>query len=97
MKELTSIKQKRFADNLINAGFTRNEVAQALQMEFQITSRHATVLVYRWYVGTEYKVSREAKKERSMRLPFSKKIIKQVQKDAMSGIFSDIESVNDQN
>lgn len=97
MKELTSIKQKRFADNLINAGFTRNEIAKALQMEFQISSRHATVLVYRWYVGNAYKVSKEAKKERLMHLPFSKKAIKQVQKDALSRNSSDIESVDDSN
>ncbi len=94
MKEYVSIKQKRFADNLIAAGFTRKEVAQALQQEFKITYGHASVLVYRWYVGQEYKRTKKEKQERQKRLPFTPEVINQIQKEAE---LSTTEGENDKN
>ena len=58
-KELISVQQKQLADELIAKRYTRKEVAQALSEQFHISINHATVLVYRWYVGPKFKVSKE--------------------------------------
>ncbi len=52
------VMQREFAQKLIDKGKTRMQVVETLAEKMNMTKGYATTMVYRWFIGSEFKKSK---------------------------------------
>lgn len=92
------VKQREFAQKLIDKGKSRMQVVDALVEKMNMTKGYATTMVYRWFIGSEFKASKKEIKAAPKVAAKSQKVAKApgAKKAATSKKPKSVSSKNDQ-